>query len=77
MKIIISNKKSTVEHNELFTLGEDVLVETTESLDLGLIFTKSLSFHQHIAKVCSKAKSLIFLLKKRFLSKNAVYLNPA
>ena len=70
----ISNTKAIVEHNEQFILGDDVLVETTESLDLGLIFTKSLNFHHHIAKVSSKAKSLIFLLKKRFLSKNPDYL---
>src|ERR1700690_3060185 len=72
--MFISNKKSSLDHHGMFTLGGDVLAETTEMLDLGVIFTKSLNFHQHIAKVSSKAKSLIFLLKKRFLSKNPDYL---
>ena len=66
----LSYKKASNEGDELFNLGLDVLEETTEVTDLGLLFTNTLNFHKHIAGICGKAKSLIFLLRKRFLSKN-------
>ena len=69
-----SYKKASNEGDELFNLGLDVLEETTEVTDLGLLFTNTLNFHRHIVGICGKAKSLIFLLRKRFLSKNAYYL---
>ena len=72
--MLFSNKNTLVDHRGLFCLGPDVLAETTETIDLGLLFTKTLSFQKHIVGVCSKAKSLIFLLRKRFLSKNSHYL---
>ena len=69
-----SYKKASNEGDELFKLGLDVLEETIEVTDLGLLFTNTLNIHRHIVGICGKAKSLIFLLRKRFLSKNAHYL---
>ena len=70
----ISNKNSSGNDPCQFTLGTYVLSETDKIEDLGLLFNSSLNFHQHIQSICSKAKSQIFLLRKRFLSKDVKYL---
>ena len=43
--------------------------ETFESSDLGVMFSSSLNFNQHIENVCSKAKSLMFFLCKYLITK--------
>jgi len=70
----ISNKKKSLADQGLFLLGNASVHETFESSDLGVMFSSSLNFHQHIENVCSKAKSLIFFLYKRLVTKNPVYL---
>jgi hypothetical protein len=70
----ISNIKFPAVDSGLFCLGSHQLSDTTTSEDLGLIFNSSLNFHQHIQSICNKAKSQLFLLRKRFLSKNVKYL---
>jgi hypothetical protein len=72
--MFISNKNSSRNEPRLFNIGTALLGETDKIEDLGLLFTSSLNFHQHIQSMCSKARSQIFLLRKRFLCKDTKYL---
>ena len=70
----VSYKKKSLADQGLFLLGNASVHETFESSDLGVTFSSSLNFHQHIENVCIKAKSLISFLYKRLVTKNPVYL---
>ena len=70
----ISYKKKSLADQGLFLLGNASVHETFESSDLGVMFSSSLNFNQHIENACSKAKSLIFFLYKRLVTKNPVYI---
>jgi hypothetical protein len=70
----ITTKKKSLDDQSLFLLGCASVHETFQSSDLGVVFSSSLNFHQHIANLCSKAKGLVFFLYKRLVTKNPVYL---
>ena len=72
--MFISSKNTLLQEPGLFSLGTSMLAVANKIEDLGLLFTNSLNFHQHIQSICSKARSQIFLLRKRFLSKNTKFL---
>ena len=58
----ISYKKKSLVDQGLFLLGNASVHETLESSDLGVMFSSSLNFNQHIENVCSKAKIFVFFL---------------
>jgi hypothetical protein len=51
-----------------FAIVNTPIEEVQITSDLGISFTNSLNFHQHIVITCNKARSLIFLIRKRFVS---------
>ena len=42
--------------------------------DLGIRFTDSFCFKEHLNIICNKAKSVIFLINKRFITKDPLLL---
>ena len=70
--LLISNKKTDIKQFELgFKLAGEPLPRVLEVLDLGVHFSTKLNFTDHISITIAKAKQRLFLLKKRFLSKNS------
>ena len=58
----MSNKKKSLADQGLLLLGNASVHETFESSDLGVMFSNSLNFNQHIENVCSKAELNFFLV---------------
>lgn len=69
----LSNKNSKDEI-PIFNIANDVLVESKQVKDLGIIFDSSLCFSNYITSIISKAKQRIYLLHKSFVTKDPITL---
>ena len=64
----ISSKRHNV--NLSFSLANNILNQSREIKDLGVVFDSKLSFSFHISGITGKAKQRPFLLNKCFLTKD-------
>jgi len=64
--LLITNKKKSIHEDLKFELAGVTLPRVKDVLDLGVNFTSKLNFSNHIAITIAKAKSRLFLLKKKF-----------
>ena len=64
----ISSKRHNV--NLSFSLANNILNQSHEIKDLGVVFDSKLSFSSHISGIIGKAKQRLFLLNKCFLTKD-------
>lgn len=63
--------------NYTWSLGGEPVSLVSEVTDLGVGFQNSLKFHNHIQTICNKARQKIFVLFKKFLTKDPVLLVQA
>ena len=68
--MFIANKSCSIQSENDFKIQGTVLEEVNFQTDLGIRFTSSLCFKEHINIICNKAKSVIFLINKRFITKD-------
>jgi hypothetical protein len=68
--MFIANKSYSIQSENDFKIQGTVLEEVNFQTDLGIIFTSSLCFKEHINIICNKARWVIVLIYKRFITKD-------
>ena len=58
--MFIANKSCSIQSDNDFKIQGTVLEEANFQIDLGIRFTNSLCFKEHINIICNKARSVIF-----------------
>ena len=58
-----------------FNIGGTPLVNKTSTLDLGIIMSNDLKFHEQVSNACSKANKEINNIRRTFVSRNPAFLS--
>jgi len=73
----ISNRDSHINQNPGYTIGGQILDQSNETCDLGIIIDNKLNFNSHVSAVAHKAHVRASLILRTFVSRDIDILTKA